>query len=49
MILINENLVIPMAKDPQMREHLKSLGLDESSLPQNQIDMSIANISIMMN
>ena len=33
MSLVNENLVIPMARDPQMREHLKSLGLDELSLP----------------
>merc|ERR1711893_284673 len=38
-----------MARDPNMREHLKSLGLDEMSLPHNQTDMSITNKSVMMN
>ena len=38
-----------MAKDPHMREHLKSLGLDDLSLPHNQNEMSITNMSVMMN
>ena len=49
MNLVNDNLVIPMAKDPQMRQHLKQLGIQEDSLPLNQTDMSIANASVVLN
>ena len=49
MNLINENLVIPMARDPQMRQHLKQMGIQEDSLPLNQTDMSIANASVVLN
>ena len=49
MNLVNENLVIPMARDPMMRQHLKQMGIQEDSLPLNQTDMSIANNSVVLN